>query len=124
MDLYNTEKRVLSTKKKFKDTCKNCFNLVEKFERSLKLNDYSSMRILKYWNSLRSLHSFIGKCFVEATREDLEKTLSKVTEDYDFPILKVNDFEHFTPNTVLTVGTKASIDADNEEIEILEGCVK
>jgi integrase/ribosomal protein L40E len=78
MDLYKTEKRVLSTKKKFKDICKNCFSLVEKFERSLKLNNYSSMRILKYWNSLRSLHSQIGKCFDKATKEDLEKTVIKI----------------------------------------------
>lgn len=78
MDLYNTEKRVLSSKNKFKNICKKCFCLIEKFERSLKLNNYSPRRILKYWNSLRYLHSFIGKCFDEAAKEDLEKTIIKI----------------------------------------------
>jgi len=44
--------------------------------------------------------------------------------DYGFPILKVNDFGHNCPNTVLPVGTKVKFDADTQEIEILEQCVK
>jgi muramoyltetrapeptide carboxypeptidase len=91
----------------------------------------------KYFNRLMNLDVFdkingaaIGYVYgLQATEERLkleqmEKTLDRITKDYNFPILKVNDFGHFTPNTVLPVGTKARIDADKEEIEILERCVK
>jgi muramoyltetrapeptide carboxypeptidase len=54
----------------------------------------------------------------------MEEVLLQVTSDYNFPILKVNDFGHNCPNTVLPVGAKVGIDADTQEIEILEQCVK
>lgn len=54
----------------------------------------------------------------------MEDILLKVTKEYDFPILKMNDFGHECPNTVLPIGVKARLDADNKELEILEKCVK
>ena len=54
----------------------------------------------------------------------MENILLKVTKEYDFPILKMNDFGHECPNTVLPIGVKARLDADNKELEILEKCVK
>jgi muramoyltetrapeptide carboxypeptidase len=46
-----------------------------------------------------------------------------VTENFDFPILKTDDFGHLCPNTVLPVGVRASLDADRAELSILEPCV-
>lgn len=53
----------------------------------------------------------------------MEDVLLSATERYDFPILKVNDFGHNTPNTVLPVGGRVRMDAGAQSIEILEKCV-
>jgi muramoyltetrapeptide carboxypeptidase len=54
----------------------------------------------------------------------MEDVLLNVTAEYDFPILKVNDFGHNCPNTALPVGTRVRVDADRQELEILEKCVR
>ena len=54
----------------------------------------------------------------------MEDVLLRVTIDYGFPILKVEDFGHNCPNTVLPVGGKVKVDADQGKIEILETCVQ
>jgi muramoyltetrapeptide carboxypeptidase len=54
----------------------------------------------------------------------MEDVLMRITEEYDFPILKVDDFGHNCPNTVLPVGGEVRINADKKTIEILENCVK
>ncbi len=54
----------------------------------------------------------------------MEDVLLRVTEEYDFPILKINDFGHNCPNTVLPVGGEVRIDADKLTIEILKNCVQ
>jgi muramoyltetrapeptide carboxypeptidase len=53
-----------------------------------------------------------------------ENILSRVTENFDFPILKTDDFGHLCPNTVLPVGVRARLDADRAALEILEPCVR
>jgi muramoyltetrapeptide carboxypeptidase len=53
----------------------------------------------------------------------MEDVLLRVTMDYEFPVLKVEDFGHNCPNTVLPVGGKVKVDADQGKIEILETCV-
>lgn len=50
----------------------------------------------------------------------LEDLLSALTVEYRFPILKVRDFGHNCPNTVLPLGVRVRLDADRQEIEILE----
>jgi len=62
--------------------------------------------------------------FSEKKLTPMEDILLNVTKEYDFPILKMNDFGHECPNTVLPIGAKARLDADNKELEILERCVK
>ncbi|MBN1991997.1 MAG: LD-carboxypeptidase [Anaerolineae bacterium] len=49
--------------------------------------------------------------------------LLNATAEYDFPILKVNEFGHKCPNTVLPVGGRVSMDAAGHKIEILQQCV-
>lgn len=60
-------------------------------------------------------------------REDapiqMEDVLLRLTSEYDFPILKINEFGHNCPNTVLPIGVKVRVDSDKYEIEILEKCV-
>jgi len=54
----------------------------------------------------------------------MEDILLNVTTEYDFPILKVNDFGHCCPNTTLPVGGRVKMDAGRQEIEILEACIQ
>jgi muramoyltetrapeptide carboxypeptidase LdcA involved in peptidoglycan recycling len=54
----------------------------------------------------------------------MEDVLLRVTAEYDFPVLKTDDFGHNCPNTVLPVGCEVRIDADRRTIEILEKCVQ
>jgi muramoyltetrapeptide carboxypeptidase len=56
--------------------------------------------------------------------EQMEQVLARVTADYTFPILKVNDFGHNCPNTVLPVGVQVRLDADHQTIEIAEPYLK
>lgn len=53
-----------------------------------------------------------------------EDILLNVSKEYDFPILKINDFGHECPNTILPVGGKVKLDAGKKAIEIIEDCVK
>ncbi|HET9914508.1 MAG TPA: LD-carboxypeptidase [Anaerolineales bacterium] len=54
----------------------------------------------------------------------MEDVLLHVTAEFDFPILKVNDFGHNCPNTILPVGGNVRMDADKGTLEILEECVQ
>jgi len=61
----------------------------------------------------------------EATpKPHMEDVLLEVTQDYDFPILKINDFGHNCPNTVLPVGGEVFLDADRQTLEVILPCVK
>jgi len=53
----------------------------------------------------------------------MEDILERVTSTYQLPILKVNDFGHNCPNTVIPVGAKVELNSDEKTIEILEECV-
>lgn len=56
----------------------------------------------------------------------LEKLLLDVIGDeYNFPIIKSNNFGHVETKTVIPIGTKARIDTTKEiKIELIEKCVK
>ena len=56
----------------------------------------------------------------------LEKLLIDVIGDeYDFPIIKSNNFGHIETKTVIPIGTKARVDTTKEvKIELIENCVK
>lgn len=53
----------------------------------------------------------------------LEDLVAEVTAEYDFPIVKCDDFGHHCPNTVLPVGVQARLDADTSSLEFLEPSV-
>lgn len=58
------------------------------------------------------------------TKIPYEEIVMNVVKDYDFPILKCDDFGHNTPNTTIPIGIKVKLDATNKKIVILENCVK
>lgn len=59
------------------------------------------------------------------TKISLEKIVTDVLEDeYNFPIIKSNNFGHTDRKTVIPIGTKARIDTNKKcKIELLENCV-
>ena len=50
----------------------------------------------------------------------MEEILVHKSAGYDFPILKVNDFGHNCPNTVLPVGVRVRVDCGDLSVELLE----
>lgn len=69
----------------------------------------------------------IGHIFDDREKQHsihMEDILLNVSKEYSFPILKIDDFGHNCPNTVIPVGVKASMDADNQTITLLENCVE
>ena len=56
----------------------------------------------------------------------LEKIIMDVLgNEYDFPIIKSNNFGHIETKTVIPIGTKAKIDTKKQvKIELIENCVK
>lgn len=59
-----------------------------------------------------------------ATTSRVEEMLAEMSTDQGFPILKVNDFGHNCPNTVLPVGGLVRLDTADLTIGILDVCVK
>ncbi len=49
-----------------------------------------------------------------------EDIILELTKEYDFPILKVNEFGHKIPNTFLPVGANVRLDATNLEYSIID----
>lgn len=54
----------------------------------------------------------------------MESVLLRVSEEYNFPILKVNDFGHNCANTVLPVGGLVRLNANEKTVEIIDQFVR
>lgn len=54
----------------------------------------------------------------------LEEVVVEQTKEYDWPILKIEEFGHYFPHAFLPIGAKVSVDATNKKIEILEDFLK
>ncbi len=55
---------------------------------------------------------------------DFEDLVLEATKEYDFPILKINEFGHRCQNTFLPIGSKASINSNEKKIEIIDEFLK
>ena len=53
----------------------------------------------------------------------MEDVLLQTTSEFDFPILKLSDFGHNCPNTVMPIGAEAEFDTTNCQISILNRIV-
>jgi len=49
-----------------------------------------------------------------------EDIILDMTKKYNFPIIKTNDFGHYSPSCYLPIGAKVKLDATNKSIEILD----
>jgi muramoyltetrapeptide carboxypeptidase len=59
----------------------------------------------------------------DGPRPHMEDILLDLTQGYQFPILKMNDFGHNCPNTILPVGGQVFMDADQGTLEVLAPCL-
>lgn len=50
----------------------------------------------------------------------MEDILLDYTKEYDFPIIKCNDFGHEMVNAVIPIGVNVKIDSDNSKIDVLD----
>jgi muramoyltetrapeptide carboxypeptidase len=57
-------------------------------------------------------------------RPHMEDILLEVTEEKGFPILKMNEFGHNCPNTVLPVGGEVFLNADQGSLTLTAPCVR
>ena len=55
---------------------------------------------------------------------DFEEIVLEATKDYNFPILKINEFGHRCQNAFIPIGIKVELDATNKKIIIKEDFVK
>ncbi|MEM5861205.1 MAG: tyrosine-type recombinase/integrase, partial [Candidatus Aenigmatarchaeota archaeon] len=92
VDIYRRDLKIASIKQKFKDTCPNCYNILEEFERDLKLNNYSIGRIEKYWSFLKTIHKMIG-CFEKVGKKDIENFVIEVDGKEDWAEWTKSDFK-------------------------------
>jgi len=92
-DIYNRERRTLGIKRKFKETCPDCFDLMEKFEHTLRLNNYSIGRIEKYWSFLKTIHIKLGKCFDDVRKADIENFIITVDSNPKWSNWTKSDFK-------------------------------
>lgn len=53
-------------------------------------------------------------------QRQMEYLLNELTEDYGFPILKMENFGHACPTTVLPIGCEVQLDADAATVDIME----
>lgn len=59
----------------------------------------------------------------QASAGAFEDSFIAAAADYDFPVLKTDDFGHWSANTVLPVGGSVRLDAAAKTVEIIERCV-
>ena len=54
----------------------------------------------------------------------MEDILLEYTKEYNFPIVKCNDFGHKMVNSVIPIGVNIKLDTDNKKVEITEEFLK
>ncbi|MCA9459715.1 MAG: LD-carboxypeptidase [Nanoarchaeota archaeon] len=59
-------------------------------------------------------HQFDNKNF------KAEEVIADLLAEYNFPILKINEFGHYQPHTFLPIGAKVELDATNKTINLIE----
>ena len=77
--------------------------------------------VLKYhgvFDKIKGL--WIGHYHNDSDTMKIEDVFMRNLKEYDFPILKCDDFGHDCENIVIPIGSKVKLDADNCKVEILK----
>lgn len=81
----------------------------------------SKINILKQHKVFEKIKGlWIGYYEKDTETVKFEDVIINNLEDYEFPILKCNDFGHNCENVVIPIGAKVKLNATNCEVEILE----
>ncbi len=92
-------------------------------EPSLVSNHLYFMKQNGVFDKIKGL--WIGNYEYENGMKLEEIILDTLGNEYDFPIIKSNNFGHIEKKTVIPIGTKARIDTSKDiKIKLLENCVK
>jgi len=54
----------------------------------------------------------------------VEEIINDLLVEYNFPILKINEFGHYQPHAFLPIGANVKLDATNKSIEIVDNFLK
>ena len=60
----------------------------------------------------------------KGNRVDYEQLVLEATKEYDFPILKINEFGHRCKNAFLPIGVQVEADSTHKKITILEDFIR
>lgn len=116
--------KLLATQKYWPDF-KNKILLLEDFDMSAAPDridcDLHILKQHKVFDQIQGL--WIGH-YNHESKIPYEDIVMNVVKEYNFPILKCDDFGHNTPNTVIPIGTKVRLDATNKQVIILKDCVQ
>ncbi len=77
--------------------------------------------VLKYhgvFDKIKGL--WIGHYHADTKDTKIEDVFMRNLKEYNFPILKCDDFGHDCENVVVPIGAKVRLDATNKKVEILE----
>lgn len=77
--------------------------------------------VLKYhgvFDKIKGL--WIGHYHADSEDMKIEDVFMRNLKDYDFPIIKCDDFGHDCENIVIPIGAKVRLDADNCKVTIIE----
>ena len=81
------------------------------------------MKQNEVFNKIKGL--WIGNYEHESNIKLEQIIMDTLDGEFDFPIIKSNNFGHIERNTVIPIGTKARIDTTKDnKIELIEDCVK
>ena len=110
-------------------------NSIEEVEKDIGLEtkievSYSDFEKFKYYLKQNDVFKKIKGLWIGNYEHEsgisLEKIiLDTIGEEYDFPIIKSNNFGHVDTKTVIPIGSKAKIDTNEDvKIKLIEECVK
>ena len=85
------------------------------------LMDYENMGVLQKLKGL-----LVGRpmLYTEEEKQQLREVILKRTRGYTFPIVTDMDFGHTAPQFTIPIGCRARIDAENQQLELIDAAVE
>jgi muramoyltetrapeptide carboxypeptidase len=118
---FNTVAKLLGTE--FEPDWRNKILLLEAFQMKSEsvedvMSDYANHGVYDKISGM-----IIGHLDGYDNKPDIATVVKRVTEGYNFPILKIDEFGHNCKNITIPIGVKATVDATNKTFSIDESAV-
>lgn len=96
--------------------------MIEPYEMAVRFSQLKQMGVFNqvrgmvvgYVYGLQAPEMTKGKALIQ-----MEEVLADISKEYDFPILKYNNFGHEIINAIIPIGAEIEMDADNRTLKIL-----